>query len=134
MHCVSSYPAKNEDLNLSNLNYIKKLFKYDIGYSDHSLGTEAALAAVAMGVKVIEKHVTTSKKLNGPDHKTSITIKEFSNMVKNIRKIEIMLGTPGKKILQSEKNVRDVSRKSIVTRRSLKKNYMQIIPQELPHH
>ena len=81
LHCVSSYPAKINDLNLNIMNELEKRFKCNIGYSDHSLGDEACLAAVAKGAKVIEKHVTLSKKLSGPDHRSSATISEFKNLV-----------------------------------------------------
>ena len=74
------------------MNELEKRFKCNIGYSDHSLGDEACLAAVAKGAKVIEKHVTLSKKLSGPDHRSSATISEFKNLVLKIRKLEQMLG------------------------------------------
>ena len=119
LHCVSSYPTNKKDLNLNIIRELKKIFKLDIGFSDHSLGNEACLAAVAMGAKVIEKHVTISKKKRGPDHSSSSSIKDFFSLVKQIRELEIMLGGPKKKILQSEKNTKDVSRKSLITNKDL---------------
>ena len=106
------------------LNLIKKLkdyFKCEVGYSDHSLGENACLAAVALGANVIEKHVTFSKKLKGPDHKASAEVNEFINLVKKIREVETMLGKTKKKILKSEINTLKVARKSIVSKYTLKK-------------
>ena len=76
MHCVSSYPAE-KDLNLNIIDEIKAKFNLDVGYSDHSIDDDAILAAIAKGAKVVEKHVTISRKMNGPDHKSSITIKSL---------------------------------------------------------
>ncbi len=121
LHCVSSYPAINNDLNLNVIHELRKKFKCSIGYSDHSIGEEASLAAVAMGAQVIEKHVTLSKKMIGPDHKSSSNIKEFIDLVKRIRKLEIMLGNNEKKVLKNEINVQRVARKSIVSKTFLKK-------------
>ena len=104
MHCVSSYPAKIDNLNLNVIDNLKRKFKLNIGYSDHSLGDEACLAAVAKGAKVIEKHVTTSRNLSGPDHKTSSTISEFKLLVKKIRNLEIILGNHNKKFAK-KKNI-----------------------------
>jgi len=122
LHCVSSYPAKINDLNLNIMNELEKRFKCNIGYSDHSLGDEACLAAVAKGAKVIEKHVTLSKKLSGPDHRSSSTISEFKNLVLKIRKLEQMLGKDKKIFSEKELNVKNSSRKSIVSNRLIKKN------------
>ena len=119
LHCVSSYPTDKKDLNLNIIKEFQKIFKIDIGFSDHSLGNEASLAAVALGAKIIEKHVTISKKMIGPDHSSSSSIKEFYSLVKQIRELEKMLGTSKKKLLRSEKNTRKVSRKSIVANKDL---------------
>ena len=121
LHCVSSYPAVNKDLNLNIINELRKKFKCSIGYSDHFIGEEACLAAVAMGAQVIEKHVTLSKKMVGPDHKSSSNIEEFIKLVKKIRKLEIMLGKSKKKVLKNELDVQKVARKSIVSKTFLKK-------------
>tara|TARA_B100000941_G_C28440280_1_gene519251 strand:- start:22 stop:1035 length:1014 start_codon:yes stop_codon:yes gene_type:complete len=122
LHCVSSYPTNKKDLNLNIIREFQKIFKIEIGFSDHSLGNEACLAAVAMGAKVIEKHVTLSKKMIGPDHSSSSSIKDFYSLVKQIRELEIMLGGSKKKLLRSEKNTRNASRKSIVTNKDLMRN------------
>ncbi len=119
LHCVSSYPTDKKDLNLNVIREFQKIFKIDIGFSDHSLGNAASLAAVAMGAKVIEKHVTISKKMIGPDHSSSSSIKEFYSLVKQIRELEKMLGGSKKRLLTSEKNTRNMSRKSIVANKDL---------------
>ena len=92
MHCVSSYPAIPKDLNLNLINGLRRKFHLNVGYSDHSLGESACLAAVAMGSKVIEKHVTLSNHMQGPDHKASMTLKKFVLMIEKIRELEISLG------------------------------------------
>ena len=122
MHCVSSYPAKNKQLNLNIIDELKKKFNYDIGYSDHSMGNDACLAAVAKGAKVIEKHVTLSQNLKGPDHKSSATIKDFKLLVKKIRELEIILGNSKKNFSKEEIHIHKVARKSIVTKKKIFKN------------
>ena len=82
------YPCPFNNVNLEAINTISKTFKLDVGYSDHTLGIEVAIAAVALGAKVIEKHITLNKNMSGPDHKASIEPKEFQKMVKSIRNIE----------------------------------------------
>ena len=121
LHCISSYPADKKDLNLNLIDTISKKFKYKVGYSDHSLGDQACLAAVAKGALVIEKHVTLSKKMRGPDHKTSSTIDEFKSMVNKIRDLEEMMGTNIKKFSKKEINVKNAARKSIVAVNDIKK-------------
>ena len=121
LHCVSNYPAQKEKLNLKLIDSLKKEFKTPVGYSDHSLGYEACLAAVAMGAKVIEKHVTLSTNQYGPDHKVSMKIQDFKELVKSIRAVELMLGKNKKKISNEEKKILNVARKSIVLNRDLKK-------------
>jgi N,N'-diacetyllegionaminate synthase len=119
MHCTSDYPSKNEDLNLNFITKLKKTFNYEIGLSDHSKGFLAPLNAVSLGASFIEKHVTFNKNLKGPDHKASLNIKEFSNLVKMIRQTEICLGE-SKKILSSEEisNAKAV-RKSCVANKNI---------------
>ena len=121
LYCVSSYPAKKDSLNLNIIDELRRRFKTEIGYSDHSLGSTACLAAVAKGASVIEKHVTFSRSLKGPDHKASDTIKDFGILVKKIREIEKILGTNKKKFSINEINVRRVARKSLVANKDIKK-------------
>jgi sialic acid synthase SpsE len=95
------------------------LFNHEIGFSDHSLGYLASCIAVGLGATIIEKHVTLRKNLVGPDHKISLNIREFSNLVFNIRKVEKMMGKRTKPISKSEKLISKVARKSIVAKKNL---------------
>ena len=122
MHCVSSYPAKRENLNINVIDSLKNKFKYRVGYSDHSIGEDACLVSIAKNVVVIEKHVTLSQKMAGPDHKASMDVTNFKILVKKIRNFEKTLGKNKKKFSKEELNVKNASRKSIVTARFLKKN------------
>ena len=130
LHCVSSYPTDDNRLNLNFMDTLKKKFNLEIGFSDHSKGELACLAAVSKGARVIEKHITLSKNLIGPDHKSSFTIEEFKILVKKIRNLEKILGKYSKKFSKDEINVKTVSRKSIVTTKYLIKNH-KIIKSDL---
>lgn len=103
LKCTSVYPAQDNILNLNSILEYKKIFKVPIGYSDHSLGIEACIAAVSLGARIIEKHFTLNKKKKGADHHLSLEPEEFKKMVKIIRKIEIMLGDT--KIYPSKKEI-----------------------------
>lgn len=93
LHCISAYPAPAEALNLRAISTMKQAFPYSvIGYSDHSEGIEAAITAVVLGAKIIEKHFTLDKNMEGPDHKASSDPKEFKTLVNAIRKTEKMMG------------------------------------------
>lgn len=121
LHCVSSYPAKENSLNLNIIDELHKKFKTKIGYSDHSLGTTACLAAIAKGACVVEKHVTISKSSSGPDHRASTTIEGFKTLVNKIKKLEIILGSNKKKFTINETNIKKVVRKSLVTNKLISK-------------
>ena len=103
MQCNTEYPTPFRDANLRAMLSIKKKYGVKIGYSDHTKGIEASLAAVAMGATVIEKHITLNKNLPGPDHKASITEQELRKMIEGIKRIEIALGDGIKKATPSEK-------------------------------
>ncbi|WP_026513898.1 N-acetylneuraminate synthase [Butyrivibrio sp. LB2008] len=120
LHCTTEYPAPIEDVNLNAMKTIEKQFGYEVGYSDHTKGIEISLAAVALGATVIEKHFTLDRNLPGPDHKASIEPAELKAMIDGIRKIELALGSPKKKISEAELKNRDVARKSIVAKRKIK--------------
>ena len=121
LQCNTEYPTPLRDANVRAMLTIKKKFKVNIGYSDHTEGIEAPLVAVALGAKVIEKHITLNKNLFGPDHKASITPKELKKMVEGIRKVTIVLGNGVKKVSPSEgKNIK-ISRPSIVAAKEIKK-------------
>lgn len=122
LHCTSQYPAPLNDINLRAMNTLKKSFKTKVGYSDHTLGIEVSLAAVALGAEIIEKHLTLDKSLDGPDHMASLEPNEFSNLVKGIRTISKALGSDEKKVSISEKENRKIARKSIIAKTSIKKS------------
>jgi N,N'-diacetyllegionaminate synthase len=113
LHCNTEYPTPYKDVNLLAMNEIKKKFNIDIGYSDHTLGIEVAIAAVALGAQVIEKHFTLDRNLPGPDHASSLEPQELKSMVAAIRNIEKALGSSTKEPSESEiKNIA-IARKSI---------------------
>jgi len=118
--CTTNYPAAYEELNLNVIETYKKEFPNNIiGFSDHSLGIEASIGAVVKGVKVIEKHFTLNKDMEGPDHKASIDPDELIGWVRAIRNIENALGSYTKKPSKSEINIAKIARKSIVSARNL---------------
>jgi N,N'-diacetyllegionaminate synthase len=116
LHCTTAYPAPISDVNLRAMQSISSKLGVDIGYSDHTLGIEISLAAVALGAVVIEKHFTLDRTLPGPDHKASLEPKELKSMIEGVRKIEEALGNGIKRLMPSEISNRDVARKSIVAR------------------
>jgi N,N'-diacetyllegionaminate synthase len=122
MQCTSAYPAPYDEINLNVIATLRNIFKLNIGFSDHSLGVYASIAAVALGAKVIEKHLTLSKNLKGPDHKASLDPSEFKVMVQGIRIVEKALGDKIKKVTKSEKKNIYIVRKSIVASTKIKKN------------
>ena len=121
LHCVSNYPCSAKSLNLKTIIRLKKSFNLPVGFSDHSKGNLAAILSVGLGATVIEKHFTLDKSLPGPDHKASLTPREFSVLVKTVRKAEIILGTDQKKCQLEEKEMRRTMRKSITLRQSMKR-------------
>jgi len=124
LHCTTDYPASYEEVNLKAMQTLAAAFKLPVGYSDHTLGIEVPVAAVAMGAKIIEKHFTLDKNLPGPDHKASLEPDELKEMVKAIRNIEMALGDGIKKPNKSEIEIMKVVRKSIVASKSIKKGEM----------
>jgi len=121
LHANTMYPTPMEDVNLNAMLTIQKEFGVDIGYSDHTLGIEVDIAAVAMGASCIEKHFTLDKTMNGPDHKASLEPEELKAMVGAIRNIEKALGSFEKKPSPSETVNIDVVRKSIVVKTNINK-------------
>ena len=122
MQCTSAYPAPYDEINLNVIATLRNSFKLKIGFSDHSLGVQASIAATALGAKFIEKHLTLSKKLKGPDHRASLDPSEFKFMVQSIRIVEKVLGSHIKQITKSEKKNIYIVRKSIVASTKIKKN------------
>jgi len=122
IHCNTEYPTPFEDVNLKAMIKIKIAFPgVNIGYSDHTLGIEIPIAAVAMGATIIEKHFTIDKNMEGPDHKTSLEPNELRSMIFAIRNIEKALGNGIKKASPSELKNKFVVRKSIVAACDIKK-------------
>lgn len=119
LHCVSNYPCSDEALNLRAMNSLAGAFGLPVGYSDHSEGSLAAVISVSMGAKVIEKHFTINKTLPGPDHKASATPAEFAELVLNVRRAERMLGSSRKACQTEERQMAEVSRKSLVVARAM---------------
>lgn len=122
LHCNTEYPTPMGDVNLKAMNTIAKELGVRVGYSDHTLGTEVPIAAVALGACVIEKHFTLSRNLPGPDHRASLEPEELKKMVEGIRNIEKAIsGTGMKAPSESEIKNREIARKSIFSSRRLKK-------------
>jgi N,N'-diacetyllegionaminate synthase len=120
LHCNTEYPTPMGDVNLKAMLTIKDAFGVAVGYSDHTLGIEIPIAAVAMGATIIEKHFTLDKNMEGPDHKASLEPDELSAMVKAIRNIETALGTGIKLPSASEKKNTEIARKSIHLAKDIK--------------
>lgn len=118
LHCNTEYPTPFEDVNLGAMLHLKKELGLPFGYSDHTLGIEVPIAAVALGATIIEKHFTLDRKLDGPDHRASLEPEELVQMVTSIRNIEKAVSGSGIKMPSpSEAKNRPVARKSIVARR-----------------
>ncbi len=115
LHCNSCYPSPIHDTNLSTINFLEKKFKVNVGYSDHTVGISACLAAVALGACVIEKHFILNKSAWKKESKLSSNPREFTTMVHHIRTIEKALGSPRSGITNSEKNSRKSMRYSVAT-------------------
>jgi N,N'-diacetyllegionaminate synthase len=121
LHCTTEYPTPMNEVNLRAIDSIRNTFGVDVGYSDHTVGIEVSIAAVALGASVIEKHFTLDRSLPGPDHKASLEPNELIAMVKAIRNIEDSLGSGIKEPALSEiKNLR-IARKSIMAKQRIEK-------------
>jgi len=121
LHANTMYPSPMKDVNLNAMLTLQRELNIAVGYSDHTLGIEVDIAAVAIGASVIEKHFTLDKDMKGPDHKASLEPGELKLMVQSIRNIEKALGSFEKKPSPSELNNIDIVRKSIVASRAIKK-------------
>ena len=120
LHCTTEYPTPMVDVNLRAMQSIHHAFGVEVGYSDHTLGIEVAVAAVALGASVIEKHFTLDRNLPGPDHKASLEPLELKAMVSAIRNIELALGDGIKRLSASEAKNKPIARKSLVAIQSIK--------------
>lgn len=114
LHCNTSYPTPMQDVNLMAMCTIRDAFDVKVGYSDHTLGVEASVAAVALGATIIEKHLTLNCQLPGPDHKASLEPHQFAAMVNAIRNIEVAIGSGIKRASASESQNMLIARKSLV--------------------
>ena len=127
MHCNSSYPTPLKDVNLNVIKQLKKIFKYSVGYSDHTLSLAVPIGSVSLGATCIEKHFTLSRKLKGPDHKSSLEPNELSLMINLIRDFEKSLGKSEKVVTKSEARNRVIIRKSIVASKNIYKGEKFVI-------
>lgn len=119
LHCTSEYPAPMNEVNLRGMQALQSAFGIKVGYSDHTQGIEVAIAAVAMGATIIEKHFTLDRKLPGPDHQASLEPTELAAMVIAIRNIEKALGDGVKRLGHNESRNKLIVRKSLVARREI---------------
>lgn len=121
LHCTSEYPAPLVDVNLRVIKTLQQAFGLNVGYSDHTEGIEVAIAAVALGATIVEKHFTLDKSLPGPDHKASVEPEELKSLVNALRNINIALGDGRKRVTTSELENIKVARKSLVAATGIKK-------------
>ena len=117
LHCVSSYPTKAADVNLRAMDTLRETFQYPVGFSDHTLGIEIAIAAVARGASIIEKHITVDKNLPGPDHGASLEPDEFERLMRAIRDVESSFGDGRKLPTADELRTKEVVQKRVLARR-----------------
>jgi N,N'-diacetyllegionaminate synthase len=121
LHCITSYPAKIETTNLRAIEILRKRFRVPIGFSDHTIGALASVAAVVLGAVIIEKHFTLDRTLPGPDHQASMEPTEFRSLVNSIRNIEKALNAE-KTICPEEEAIKQLVRRSIVAKVRIPKN------------
>jgi N,N'-diacetyllegionaminate synthase len=122
LHCNTAYPTPFIDVNLPIIKKLKNKFNVSVGYSDHTLGIEVAIAAACLGAELIEKHITLDKNLKGPDHKSSLNPSEFASMVKCIRNVEKAIIQSRKSTKPSERSNIKVVRKSLIANLNISKN------------
>ncbi len=115
LHCTTSYPCPEDEVNLRAMETLKKKFHCLVGYSDHTLGIEVPIMAATLGAVVIEKHLTLGKYFPGPDHKASVEPAEFLALTKTVKKVRMILGSPEKSPTPSEKLMQKIARKSLVS-------------------
>lgn len=120
LHCTTEYPAPYEDVNLKAMMTMKEKFNLSIGYSDHTIGIEIPISAVAMGATIVEKHFTLDRNMEGPDHQASLEPDELRAMVQSIRHVEKAMGDGVKQPAESEKKNIFIARKSIVAEKKIR--------------
>lgn len=121
MHCTTDYPTELKDVNLKAMMTLKSAFQLPVGYSDHTLGFEAGVAATTLGASCIEKHITLDREMKGPDHRASMPPLEFKEYVEHIRNTEMLLGDGRKRPTQKEMKIMPQVRRSILAAKDLKK-------------
>lgn len=121
LHCTTNYPCQMGEVNLNAMKTLRQAFRLTTGYSDHTLGMEIPIAAVAMGAEIIEKHFTLDRSMEGPDHSASLEPSELAAMVRAIRNIELALGDGIKRPNRSEEKIKPSVRRSIVAAKPIKK-------------
>ncbi|MCW5632647.1 MAG: N-acetylneuraminate synthase [Rubrivivax sp.] len=121
LHCVTQYPAPPEAINLRAMDTLARAFGLPVGYSDHTMGIEVALAAAARGARVIEKHFTLDRELPGPDHAASLEPQELRQLVAGVRRVETALGSPVKAASEAELGNLATARRSIVAARPIRR-------------
>ncbi len=121
LHCISEYPAPPDEVNLRAMDTMREHFGLRVGYSDHTLGCAVALAAVARGATVLEKHFTLDRDLPGPDHRASLTPDELGRLISDVRVIESALGSPRKVPSPSELKNAPIARRSVVAARAIQR-------------
>ena len=121
LHCTTEYPCPYDNVNLNAIDTLRKEFKLEVGYSDHTQGIEVPIAAVAKGATIIEKHFTLDRNMEGPDHKARLEPNELKQMVTSIRNIEKAFGNGTKEPQECEKKNIEIARKSIVAKINIKK-------------
>jgi len=124
LHCISSYPAEDCEVNMRKMLEIKKKFNVKIGFSDHTRDELASVIAVAQGAEVVEKHFTLDSSLPGPDHHFSATPSQMKKLVLDIRRTEAILGSPDLVPTIRERSMRDIARRSIVTNKPLSRGHI----------
>lgn len=130
LHCISDYPTQLKDTNFGFFKKLKKNLKYEIGFSDHTIGENASLVATALGANLIEKHITLDNSLPGPDHGASLNVKHLKNFVDKINDIKMSINSSKKQVTKLEKKTLIVAKKSIYYKNNLKK-YSKIRPKDI---
>jgi N,N'-diacetyllegionaminate synthase len=121
LHCISMYPSTPKDANLRMMETLDDAFDYPVGYSDHTLGLSIAIAAVARGAKILEKHFTLDKKLHSPDHNFALRPKELKNLVRSVREVSLSLGYRTKRMIKGEEQFSRICRRSLIAKKDIQK-------------
>ena len=124
LHCASAYPAKVEAANVRAVETLRRAFGVPVGFSDHTPGHAASLAAVALGARIIEKHITSDRTRQGPDHPFALLVSEFADLVHNVHALEAALGSGEKVPTDGERSEREWARRSVYAARALKQGHV----------